>query len=105
MEQTISRLAKILGASGVESVGPDSRMVVEGAAGGRLELSIGGRTQRVMAVLKDAAGITRCTLDVGPVTHATDEKGFPRRVTLHVGKMLIHLDAEPTLAVEVISER
>ena len=105
MEQTIRRLAKVLGASGIESAGHDTRFVVEGAQGGRLQVSVEGAQQRLMAVLKDAQGVVRCTLDLAPIRAVTEDKQFPHRITLHVGSMAVHLDAEPTLAVECLSEK
>lgn len=103
METTISMLAKHLGATGVESVGGDARFAVEGAQGGHLKVSISGRQQRFMAVLSDAAGVTRCTVDVAPVAHVTEDPAFPGRITLHVGKNLIHVDTKPSLAIEVVT--
>ena len=103
MEQTIQRLARKLRATGIESAGHDTRFVVEGARGGRLTVSVEGAQQRLMAVLKDGDGLVRCTLDVAPVRSVTEDAQFPHRVTLHVGNLLVHLDSEPTLAVEVLS--
>jgi hypothetical protein len=105
MEQTIRRLAKVLGATSIESAGHDSRFMVEGKQGGRMQVSIEPDRQRIMAVLKDASGIIRATVDLAPVTHATEDPDFPHRVTLRVGNILVHLDAEPTLAIEVVSEK
>jgi len=104
MEQTIRRLAKVLGATGIESAGHDTRFVVEGGPGGRLQVSVEGAQQRLMAVLKDAEGVVRCTLDVAPVRAVTEDKQFPHRITLHVGNLQVNIDSEPTLAVEFISE-
>jgi hypothetical protein len=101
MDFTYQRLAKVLGATAVEGSGPNARFMVHGPAGGLLKVSVEGNEQRVMAVLTDAAGVTRCTLDVAPVTHATEDAAFPGRVTLHVGNLLIRLDSQPSLAVEV----
>ena len=101
MDFTYTRLAKVLGASAVEGSGPNARFEVRGPAGGVLKVSAEGNEQRVMAVLKDAAGVTRCTVDVAPVTHCTEDPNFPGRVTLHVGHMLVVIDSQPSLAIEV----
>lgn len=103
MEQTIQRLAKVLGASAIESFGPDSRFAVEGEQGGRLQVSVRGAQQRMMAVLKDAQGIVRCTLDLAPIRSVTEDPAFPHRVVVHIGHVDVQIDAEPTLAVEVIT--
>jgi hypothetical protein len=103
MEQTIQRLARKLGATGIETAGHDTRFVIEGGQGGRMQVSVEGAQQRLMAVLKDAQGIVRCTLDLAPIRAVTEDKAFPHRVTLHVGSLLVHMDSEPTLAVEVVS--
>jgi len=103
MDNSVSRLAKVLGASGLESAGHDVRFSVDGAEGSRLKVSIEGDQQRLMGVMVDAAGVTRVTLDVAPVTQVTEAPGFPGRVTLHLGKTVIHIDTEPSLAIEVVS--
>jgi hypothetical protein len=103
MEQTIERLTKVLGASTIESAGHDTRFVVEGPGGDRLQVSVEAAQQRLMAVLKDAQGIARCTIDLAPIRHVTEDKAFPHRVTLDVGPFQVHIDARPTLAIEVIS--
>jgi len=101
MELTVSTLAKHLGATGVESSGGDARFAVHGAQGGHLRVSISARQQRFMGVLMDGNGVTRCSIDVAPVSHVTEDVGFPGRVTLHVGKTLIHIDTLPSLAIEL----
>lgn len=103
MEQTIRTLARKLGATGIESAGHDTRFVVEGAEGGRLQVSVEGAQQRLMGVLKDANGIARCTVDLAPIRSVTEDKAFPHRITLHIGSVLIHVDAQPTLAIEIVS--
>ena len=103
MEHTIRTLARKLGATGIESSGHDTRFVVEGAQGGRLQISVEGAQQRLMAVLKDGQGIARCTVDLAPIRAVTEDKAFPHRITLHVGTILVHIDSAPTLAVEVVS--
>jgi len=103
MDFTYTRLAKVLGATAVEGSGPNARFAVHGPAGGVLKVSAEGNEQRVMAVLLDAAGVTRCTVDVAPVTHVTEDPGFPGRVTLHVGSTLVIIDSKPSLAIEVTS--
>ncbi len=96
-------MARVLGASGLEGAGHDARFVVVGASQGKLHISLEGDTQRLMAVLMDSAGVIRCTVDVAPVAKAVEDPGTPGRITLHVGKLRIHLDSKPTLAIEVIS--
>ena len=103
MDQTIRHLARVLGAQAIECAGHDSRFVVEDDQGGRLQVSIEAGQQRMMAVLKDAAGTTRCTVDVAPVTHATEDDGYPHRVLLHVGPLRVRIESEPTLALELMS--
>ncbi len=101
METTISLLAKHLGATGVESSGGDARFAVEGAGGGHLKVSISARAQRFMGVLSDGAGVVRATVDVAPISSVTEDPAFPGRVTLHVGRQLVHIDTKPTLAIEI----
>ncbi|HVV88556.1 MAG TPA: hypothetical protein VHE35_36180 [Kofleriaceae bacterium] len=103
METTVSLMAKILGAHGVESAGSDARFAVEGSEGSVLKVSIEGHTQRFMAVLIDAAGVARVSIDVAPVSHVRQDPAFPGRITLHVEKQRIHLDSRPTPAIEVVS--
>jgi len=98
------RMAKVLGASGVEGAGHDARFSVLGPTGDRLDVSLEGDAQRLMAVVVDAGGVIRCTLDVAPVTHALESHETPGRVTLHVGKLKVHLDGKPTVAIEVVSD-
>ena len=104
MDTTLKLIAKTLGASAVEASGADARFAVEGADSGRLKISIEGGLQRVMGVLIDAAGVTRASFDVAPVSHVKEDPGFPGRVTLHVGKQLVVIDSRPTLAIEIISK-
>lgn len=104
MEDTVKRLAKVLGASGLESVGPDVRFAVDATDGSRLKVSIEGQQQRFMAVLLDAKGVTRSSLDVAPVKKVTEDAAFPGRVTLHVGTMMIHIETKPSLAIELLTE-
>jgi hypothetical protein len=104
MEHTIERLTKVLGASAIESAGHGTRFLVEGKDGARLQVSVEAAQQRVMAVLKDASGTVRSTLDLAPVRHVTEHKRFPHRVTLHVGQLRVQIDAAPTLAVEIVTE-
>ena len=101
MEDTISLMAKRLGASSVEAIGPDARFAVLGANGGRLTVSVEGRQQRFMAVLLDAAGVTRCSIDVAPVARVVEDPSTPGRVTLMAGRMAIHIDSRPTLAIAI----
>lgn len=103
MELTVSTLAKHLGATGVESVGGDARFAVHGPQGGHLKVSLSARQQRFMGVLSDSSGVVRCSVDVAPIAHVTEDPSFPGRVTLHVGKSLIHIDTLPSLAIEVVT--
>ena len=103
MDTSISLMAKTLGASGVEASGADARFAVEAADGSRMKISIEGRQQRFMCVLLDAAGVTRATVDVAPVSHVKADPAFPGRIDLHLGKNLVHLDSRPTLAIELVS--
>lgn len=104
MEDTVKRLAKVLGATGLESMGHDVRFAVDAADGSRLKVSIEGNQQRFMAVLLDSKGVTRSSLDVAPVKKVTEDAAFPGRVTLHVGTLMIHIETKPSLAVEVLTE-
>lgn len=104
MEITYQQLAKVLGADAVEAYGHDVRFAVHGAGGGCLKVSIEGNAQRFMAVLSDEAGITRCSVDIAPVTKMIEAKGFPGRVTLIAGPLRISFDSKPTLAVEIESD-
>ena len=103
METTVSLMAKTLGAHGVESAGSDARFAVEGNEGSILKISLEGRQQRFMAVLLDAAGVIRASVDVAPVSHVLQDPAMPGRVTLHVGMQRIHIDSRPTLAVEIVT--
>ncbi len=104
MEAAVSRFAKILGASETEVSGHDIRFSVDGAKGDRLRASFEGDPQRFMAVLIDAAGVTRATLDVAPVSHIEEDTTAPGRVVLHVGRTLVRIDSQPTLAIEMASK-
>ncbi|MFO0555926.1 MAG: hypothetical protein U0271_46540 [Polyangiaceae bacterium] len=104
MDTTVSLMAKTLGASGVESSGSDARFSVESADGSRLKVSLEGRQQRFMGVLIDAAGVTRASIDVAPVSHVKDDAAYPGRITLHVGKQLVHIDSRPTIAMEIVTQ-
>ena len=101
MALTISTLAKHLGATGLETAGSDARFAVPGREGGQLKVSVFGGQQRFMGVLSDAAGVVRCSVDVAPVAHVTEDAAFPGRVTLHVGRALLHIDTVPSLAIAV----
>lgn len=105
MDDTIRRLARVLGASSIESIGHDVRFVVEGSDGSKLKGSIEGERQRFMAVLVDPKGITRSSIDVAPVSAVLEDSAFPGRVILNVGSLLINLESRPTLAIEVLSKR
>ena len=101
MEITYQQLARTLGADAVEGYGPDVRFAVHGADGACLKVSIEGHNQRFMAVLTDGGGVTRCSVDIAPVTHVVEARGFPGRVTLLAGQLKISFDSKPTLAVEI----
>jgi len=103
MDATVALLAKHLGSHGVEAAGADARFFVDGPEGARLKVSIEGSQQRFMAVLVDSAGVTRCTVDLAPIAHVVEDKQFPGRVTLHVGKHFVHIDTIPSLAIEIVS--
>jgi hypothetical protein len=103
MEATVARFAKILGANEIDIAGHDVRFAVDGPAGGRLRCSFEGDQQRFMGVLIDATGVTRCSLDLAPVSHVTEDRNFPGRATLHVGHTRVHIDSQPTLAIEIES--
>lgn len=103
MEASIQRAAKVLGASAVQGAGPNFSFASQGPGGDELAVSMSGAQQRLMAVLKDAAGVTRGTVDVGPVSHVTEDPEHPGRVTVHVGHVLVHLDSRPTLGIGIVS--
>ena len=103
METTIRRLAKILGASGVEGAGHDARFIVEGVNGDCLRVSLEAQQQRLMAVLQDGAGRTRCTVDVAPITRVTEDINASGRATIHIGNMQIHIDSDPALSIEIVT--
>jgi hypothetical protein len=104
MDDTIRRLTKVLGATGVESMGHDTRFTVEGADGSKLKVNIEAQQQRFMAVLVDAKGVTRATVDVAPVKTASEDPNYPGRVTLHLATHQLHVESKPSLAVELVSE-
>ena len=103
MEETIKRLAKVLGASALEAAGNDARFTVEDGTGAKLHVSIEGHQQRVMVTLSDSAGVVRSSLDLAPISEAFEEPKYPGRITLRVGNQLLHLENEPNLALEVES--
>jgi hypothetical protein len=103
METTVRRLAKILGASGVEGAGHDARFMVEGVNGDCLRVSVEAQQQRLMAVLQDGSGRTRTTVDVAPITRVTEDINATGRATVHIGRMLIHIDSDPVLSIEIVS--
>ena len=104
MDDTIRRLTRVLGATGVESMGHDTRFSVESADGSKLKVSIEGQQQRFMAVLQDPAGVTRASIDVAPVKSASEDPGFPGRVTLHLATHTMHVETRPTLALSLVSD-
>lgn len=104
MDDTIRRLAKVLGASGLEGLGHDGRFAVEGADGSLLKVVIEGAHQRFLAELKDAKGVLRADLDLAPVSRVSEDPAVPGRVTLHVGTLLVHVDTKPALAIELVSK-
>lgn len=105
MDDTIKRLAKVLGANGLESLGSDARFAVDAADGSRLKVSTEAHQQRFMAVLYDSKGVTRADVDIAPVQKVTEDPAFPGRITLHVGTLLIQIDSKPTLAIEILSAK
>lgn len=101
METTISRMAKRLGATSVEAIGHDARFAVVGTNGDRLTVSLEGQQQRFMAVLLDAQGVTRTSIDVAPVNRVVEDESVDGRVTIMVRRMAIQIDSKPSLAIEV----
>lgn len=101
MESTISRMAKRLGATSVEAIGHDARFAVVGAAGDRLTVSLEGQQQRFMAVLHDAQGVVRTSIDVAPVNRVVEDETVEGRVTLIVRRLAIQIDTQPSLAIEL----
>jgi hypothetical protein len=71
MESTVSLLAKVLGAKGVESSASDTRFVADSS------------------------------IDVAPVTKVKEDPATPGRVSLHVGRTLVHIDSQPSIAIEI----
>jgi hypothetical protein len=104
MDNTIRRMAKVLGACAVEASGHDARLEVVNSSGERLRVSLAGETQRLMAVLQDPGGQTRCTVDLAPVAHVTEDPHAPGRTTVHIGRMQVHIDSQPSLSIEIVSE-
>lgn len=103
MEDTARRLAKVLGASGVESMGSDVRFAVDADDGSRLKVSLEGKQQRLMAVLLDSRGIVRADVDIAPINKVVEDSAFPGRVTMNVGTLVVRIDSKPTLAIELLS--
>ena len=103
MENTIRRMAKVLGASAIEASGHDARFEVSNDSGERLWVSLECEQQRLMAVLQDPSGQTRCTVDVAPVAHVTEDASAPGRTTVHIGRLQIHIDSQPSLSIEIVS--
>jgi hypothetical protein len=103
MNDVVMRLAKVLGAQGVEQVGNDARFLVDGGDGSRLKVSVDMKQQRVMAVLTDTKGVVRADLDVAPVHKVEEVPAFPGRVKMLIGTLVVQIDVKPTLAIEVLS--
>lgn len=103
MEETIKRMAKILGAGQILTGGHDTCFVVQDASGTQLRVTVVADNQRVMAVLVDPNGTTRCSLDMAPVSEAFEEPECPGRVSLRIGYQLLHLDGRPNVGIEVES--
>lgn len=103
MENTIRRMAKVLGATAVAAAGHDAQFEVANASGERLRVSLKCEQQRLMAVLQDPSGHTRCTVDVAPIARVTEDVAAPGRTTIHIGRMQIHIDSQPSLSIEIIS--
>lgn len=104
MENTVRRMAKILGATAVEASAHDARFEVANSSGERLRVALEAEPQRLMAVLCDPTGQTRCTVDVAPVARVTEDPGAPGRFTIHIGRLHIHIDSQPSLAIEILSD-
>lgn len=105
MEETIRRLTRILGAVTVQAAAHETSFAVVDPQGAQLRCTVTPATQRLMAVLVDAGGTTRCSLDVGPVTGCFEAPDVPGRVTLRVGNQLVHLDGRASVGIEVASVR
>lgn len=103
MEDTLRRMAKILGATQVQSGGHDTSFVVQDGQGTQLRVTVVAEGQRLMAVLVDAHGVTRTSLDMAPVSESFEDPATPGRVSLRIGHQLLHLDGQPTIGVEVES--
>lgn len=103
MDDTIRRLAKVLGATGLEAHGADVRFAVDGGDGSRLKVNVDGGRQRFMCVLQDSKGVTRTDLDLAPVKKIVEDPAFSGRVILHVGLLEVRIDTKPTLAIEVLT--
>lgn len=103
MEETIGRLTRVLGAVAVETSKEETSFVVVDGAGAQLRCTIAPATQRLMVVLVDPLGTTRCSVDVGPVTGCFEAPDVPGRVTLRVGQQLVHLDGRESVGIEVES--
>ena len=103
MDTTIRRMAKVLGACAVEASGHDARLEIANSSGERMKVSIEGDQQRLMAVLQDPLGQTRCTVDVAPICHVTEDATAPGRATIHIGRLQIHIDSQPSLSIEIVS--
>lgn len=101
MLETTRRMTHVLGGTALEQLGSDARFVVDAPDGSQLKVTIEGRQQRVLAVLRDGKGVVRADIDVGPVLKATEDNLHPGRVTLHVLSLRIHLDSQPELGVVV----
>lgn len=103
MNDEVKRLAKVLGAQGVEHIGTDTRFLLDGGDGSRLKVSLDSKQQRVMAVLTDSKGVVRADLDVAPVHKVEEVPSFPGRVRMLVGTLVVQIDSKPTLAIEVLT--
>ena len=101
MIETTRRMMHVLGGGGLEQLGSDVRFVVDAPDGSQLKVTIEGRQQRVLAVLRDATGVVRADIDAGPILKATEDGAHPGRVTLHVQTLSIHLDTQPELRVVI----
>ncbi len=103
MDDSIRRLARVLGASTVEGSGGLVRFAVNAADGSTLKVNIEAAQQRFMAVLSDAKGVTRADIDIGPVRKVTEDTGFPGRIILHLGSVRVQIDSQPSLAIETLA--
>lgn len=103
MDDSIRRLAHILGATELEGGGGVVTFLVNGADGGKMKVRIESAQQRFMAVLQDAKGVTRADVNIAPVKSVREDPSFPGRIILFLGAVRVQVDSKPSLAIEVLS--